>query len=338
MSNGAAVPLFPKRTQLGQLLDPTGKGLSQQTIIVENIKMRCNEIQLSIKQTNVDFREIASRQAQLMDNMEKLKIAPADMVDDARDHLRTFMEFCDDMVEKIEEAYGVVQGMTAVVDGDRGIYEAETMPVAGLIQREDGSNMMQNVYSVVESSADLNSVSNSGQYDSHQQNQSNVQQTATTPEVVNPFNIPAETSSPTKDSHISNMILNGDKTWNAIASKTLVEYLREYTDAVGIGFKEAHAGLSKFKIDIGGRSVSVFTLMSTIVSQGMSAKSGGDLGEDLMTAFVSRLSDLGEEGLGEFCEEMTTALSSPSDLADYFDFLMTSESDDDDDNGYDNDD
>ncbi|KAI9048016.1 hypothetical protein LZ554_007814 [Drepanopeziza brunnea f. sp. 'monogermtubi'] len=303
---------------------------TQQMIIVENIKMRCNEIQLSIKQTNVDFREIASRQAQLMDNMERLKIALADMVEDARDHLKTFMEFCDDMVEKIEEAYGVVQGMPAVVDGDRGIYEAETMPVAGLIQREDGTNMMQSVYSVVKTSADLNSVSNTGQYSSQQQSRQPTQQTATTAEVVNPFNIPAETTSPTKDSHVSSMILNGDKTWNSIASKTLVEYLKEYTDAVGIPFKDAHSCLSLYKVDVGDKSVSAFMLMSTVVSQGMSARSGSDLGEDLMTAFVSRLSDLSEEGLCEFCEEMTSALDSPSDLADYFEFLMMPGSDDDD--------
>lgn len=321
--------MFPKRTQLGQLLDPNGKGVSQQMIIVENIKMRCNEIQLTMKQTNMDFKELANRQVMLMDNMQRVKMVPDDTIEEAKDHLKAFMEFCDDMVEKIEEAYGVVQGMPAVVDGDRGIYEAETMPVAGLIQREDGSNMMQSVYSVVKDNADLNNLSNTSPYGDQrsQHNPQSNQNNTTTAEMVNPFNIPAETSSPTKDSHVSNMLLNGDKTWNAVASKTLIEYLKEYAEAMGTPFRDMHSALSLFRVNVGGSMMSAFMLMSTVVSQGMSMKSGSNLSDEIMTAFVSKLSEASQEGLEAFCEEMMTALTSPTDLADYFDFLMMPESD-----------
>ena len=66
--------------------------------------------------------------------------------EDALEFTRTFRTFCKTVMEKMEEAYGVTGGLPAVVEGDRGIYELETMPVAPLCRRDDGSTMKQYLY------------------------------------------------------------------------------------------------------------------------------------------------------------------------------------------------
>lgn len=48
----------PKRSQLGQLLDLTGKGVSQQTIVIDNFNTRYGDIMTSIKQVTVNVDDL----------------------------------------------------------------------------------------------------------------------------------------------------------------------------------------------------------------------------------------------------------------------------------------
>jgi hypothetical protein len=61
-----------------------------------------------------------------------------------------------ELIEKMEEANGLIYALPAIIEGDRGIYEAETMPVAPLLRREDGSTMRQYVYAPLERAASAN--------------------------------------------------------------------------------------------------------------------------------------------------------------------------------------
>ncbi|OIW24126.1 hypothetical protein CONLIGDRAFT_685751 [Coniochaeta ligniaria NRRL 30616] len=47
--------MVPKWSQLGQLLDLTGNGVSQQTIVIDNFNTRCGDIMISIKQVTVNI-------------------------------------------------------------------------------------------------------------------------------------------------------------------------------------------------------------------------------------------------------------------------------------------
>ncbi|KAF2123641.1 hypothetical protein P153DRAFT_391367 [Dothidotthia symphoricarpi CBS 119687] len=67
-------------------------------------------------------------------------------VRDAIESMNQFTDFYQELIEKMEEAYGLAQGLPAVVEGDQGIYEIEIMPVVPLVRREDGSTMRQSVY------------------------------------------------------------------------------------------------------------------------------------------------------------------------------------------------
>jgi hypothetical protein len=51
-----------------QVLDPTGKGVSQEVVTI-NINQRANQILLSYKTMSNDMVQLAKRQAQLMDRM-----------------------------------------------------------------------------------------------------------------------------------------------------------------------------------------------------------------------------------------------------------------------------
>ncbi|KAF2123652.1 hypothetical protein P153DRAFT_412683 [Dothidotthia symphoricarpi CBS 119687] len=62
--------MFPQRSQLGQLLDLTGKGVSQQVIVVDNINQRCNELMMTIKQMGADMIEIVKRQTFISDRLK----------------------------------------------------------------------------------------------------------------------------------------------------------------------------------------------------------------------------------------------------------------------------
>ena len=57
-----------------------------------------------------------------------------------------FKDFCEIAMTKMEKAHGVVKGLSAVMEGDRGIYELGTMPMAPLMRRDNGRTTTQNVY------------------------------------------------------------------------------------------------------------------------------------------------------------------------------------------------
>lgn len=53
----------------------------------------------------------------------------------------------------MEEAYATVAALPAVVEGDRGVYEHETMPAAALMRRNDGSTTRDYFYTEIHANA-----------------------------------------------------------------------------------------------------------------------------------------------------------------------------------------
>jgi hypothetical protein len=62
------LPFKRGEEESAQLLDPTGKGVSQEVVTI-NINQRANQILLSYKTMSNDMVQLAKRQAQLMDRM-----------------------------------------------------------------------------------------------------------------------------------------------------------------------------------------------------------------------------------------------------------------------------
>lgn len=117
-----------KRSQLGQLLDSTGKGVSQQVVVINSINQRANEIIMSYKQSTGDIVQIVQRQAQLMDRAGAAGMIDEAMRTEVEETCNMMMDFCSNMVTKMEEAYGFIEGLPAVIEGDMGIYVKETTP------------------------------------------------------------------------------------------------------------------------------------------------------------------------------------------------------------------
>lgn len=208
--------MFPKRSQLGQLLDPTGKGVSQQTITIDNFNTKCEQLLNAQKEVSMNIVQFVERQAKLMGFLSKQIGTHEQMFEEAVDFIETVRDKMEEAVKIAQESMGVIKGLHAVVEGNRGIYELMTMPVAPLLRGDDGTPMTQYVYGPTLKAANINSQSD--QNSSIDQNGNT--QTSTTNSASNPFVTNTSMSTSSINEANENLIERGDDSNNEIAQTT----------------------------------------------------------------------------------------------------------------------
>lgn len=309
--------MFPKRSQLGQLLDPTGKGVSQQVIIIDSINLRCNEILIANKELNENMRTIAERQVHLMDVMNKFGIIDRETKEDASEFLTTFTSFCEDVMEKMETSKGVIEAMPAVIEGDRGIYEHETMPVAPLLRRDDGSTMRQYVYGPAMKSAESSEEVNSNTVDNSNAN------------AINPFN-PNPSASETESVSAktsSSLIETGNTMYNTHASRIITTSMNSFDFGNGASDANALNALKSYKAVIENTVSNLFQVMVTIVSQHMFMNDGADPDEYVIDNMIGCLGSMSSADLESSANFFVDAVMSDTSVANLFELLATTADD-----------
>ena len=303
--------MFPRRSQIGQLLDPTGKGVSQQVIIIDSMNLRCAEIMTAYKEVNDNMKTVLERQSHLMDMMKKVGIIDGDTLEEAVEFVTSFEEFCGDIIEKMETAKGVMEAMPAVIEGDRGIYEHETMPVAPLLRRDDGSTMRQYVYGPAMRSADSTGT-NAG-----------ITNTVTTNDAVNPFNVAsAETVNSNANTVMNtNLVVTGDKRYNTIATTSLINTIRSFGFENGVTGPGAIARMKSYAVTIENFKTNLFEVMVTLVSQSMVMSEGATVKDDVMESIVACVGSMSDDDLSECSSALSDAVMSDTSVIGFISML-----------------
>ena len=126
-------------------------------------------------------------------------------------------------MEIMEEAMNHVRALPAVVEGDRGIYELETTPVAPLLRRDDGNTMKQYVYAPTVTNSTVNRAGGGDTVIDVPQNASgDAAQT-----VVNPFVTDETQNVDTSQPASTNLIETGDKSYIEIARRAVTACVNE---------------------------------------------------------------------------------------------------------------
>lgn len=139
-------PMVGRRSQIGQMIDPHGKAVSQQVIIIESILKSVQDTSTSYKELHRDMVEIIKRQVNIVKTMNSRSVLTEDEATTMQEYLSEFEQFSERVMKNMEEACSLFAGLPHVIEGDRGIYEHEAQPVGPLMRRYDGSTMNENVY------------------------------------------------------------------------------------------------------------------------------------------------------------------------------------------------
>ena len=319
---------FTKRSQLGQLLDPTGKGVSQQVIIVDSMNLRCNEMMIAYKQVSEDMKVIVERQSHLMDMMSKVGIITDDTREDAVEFVTSFEEFCGDVMEKMETAKGMMEAMPAVIEGDRGIYEHETMPVAPLLRKDDGTTMKQYVYGPAMRSADTTGSTNT------------IANPTMSANAANPFetNTTRSASSNADTVMNTNLVVTGDKRYDTIATAFLSKSIKSFGFDTAITGPGAISKMKSFGFRIENFNTNLFEVMMTIVSQRMIMNDGSNPSADEVNSMIACMGSMSTDELTDCSDLFSDALMSDTSIVEFFKRLNEDENMDDDDDETDSDD
>jgi len=92
------------KSQLGPMLDPTGRGVSQLTIVIDNINLNCDKILVTCKDLHSVAIELMKRQVALMDTMKKFSILDDDVRQDAMEFMEQFQDSCNRELKCMEMA------------------------------------------------------------------------------------------------------------------------------------------------------------------------------------------------------------------------------------------
>lgn len=310
-----------ERSQLGQLLDPSGKGVSQQVIIIESFNQRVNEVVTTFKEMNSNMNEIVRRQAIVIDSLTKMGHVTESAKKDGTEFLDVFVDFCESMMASMDEAHALVQGLPAVVEGDRGIYEAETMPVAPLLRRDDGKTMKQHVYGPAHQSSRAN---DTGVDPTNGTTNESVVQAGSR---INPFTADETDAAIEDTSTHPNLMTDGDETYIEIARQAVVETIRSTEFGGTTTSKSVFDSLRNYPMMIGATSTTMFDVMVTIVAERMTLNSGESLTEGELDNLVGCL---GEGSIAEMNEIETVFADAARDdtsIETFFEQLMDEEGD-----------
>lgn len=316
---------YPMRSQLGQLLDPTGKGVSQQTIVIDSITTSCERLLTANKQTAFDMIELAQRQARLMDMLTKNLGSNEQIFEEAKEYMLECKDFIDNTVTDMSESAGIIKAMYAVIEGDKGIYAHETMPVAGLLRRDDGSIKKQFIYGNTMTAGQSKPSSTQFESQPTQPVRTATQTPSVNPTAINPFDLAGDTNPGSSANAYSNLIETGDKTYDSIADQHLKRMIKTIYNGCEIPPKAVYDNLNSFAVKLGNTSTNMYEILKTIVSQRITLNSGSNIDEDEMEALINCLDSGSNEDLNNVEDIFADAISDQSKLVEFFEQLMMSE-------------
>ncbi|KAK1827134.1 hypothetical protein QBC39DRAFT_375890 [Podospora conica] len=134
--------LASNQTVLAQLLDPTVKAVSQQTIVIDNILTKISDMNGGVMEL---FKQMEVARHDLMR-------LPAMGDTDITAYLTKFEALVTvgrKSVALMQEAQARNEGLIATIEGDTGIYAGETVPTAPLMRRRDGTSLKQSLYAEI---------------------------------------------------------------------------------------------------------------------------------------------------------------------------------------------
>lgn len=151
-----------KNSQFAQLVDPTGKAVSQQSIVIDNIRKSSADMLTMWKQAMVQVGILNKSMKTHAAKHKASGLFNEDEVSQCHEIVTEYEVQMKTLMQKMELACAQVEGLPAAVEGDYGIYTKETQPTAPLMRREDGSTMRNGVYDIVFGNAKDNSASSRG--------------------------------------------------------------------------------------------------------------------------------------------------------------------------------
>lgn len=154
-------PMVTRKSTIGQLLDPTGKAVSQHVIVLDSMIRSLTDLMSGYKELTGDLDQFLVRQANIYVKLQEHRVRNEEEIADLNEYLQSFREMTDRIMGDMTKAYGVVAAIPAVVEGDRGVYEHESHPVGPLMRRADGSTMKDYVYTQMKENAERSEQINS---------------------------------------------------------------------------------------------------------------------------------------------------------------------------------
>ncbi|KAK1828584.1 hypothetical protein QBC39DRAFT_393082 [Podospora conica] len=171
-----------KYSQFAQLVDPTGQAVSQQTIVIDNIRKSAADTVTMWKQTAVQV-SVLNKSVKIHLKTYKASTPFKDEdITQCTGLIEEYENLIKSIIEKIEIACAYVEGLPAAVERDYGIYTKETQPTAPLMRRDNGDTMRNGVYNIVYETARDNQSNTKDQIsveDNSDGNQTPVQQKPT---------------------------------------------------------------------------------------------------------------------------------------------------------------
>lgn len=257
-----------RRSAIGQLIDPQGKAVSQNVIVLDSMIKTLSDNATGYKNLCTDMIKLVTRQADVYKTLKSKGVLNEQEADTAKVFLTDFMESCKTMQKKMEEAYAVAAALPQVVEGDRGIYEHENQPAAPLLRRDTGEPMKDYVYGEMVAASREKTGSNTGAHMSGGTGAS--ANTATyvsrSPPVVplNRFNMVA-VPEVQADEDLSTAI-------DADALQHTFELVKEFVDEVADEDDSMDVNEMSHAVVLASGSVDVFTCICMIVHEYMNVK------------------------------------------------------------------
>jgi hypothetical protein len=127
-----------KKSLIGQMMDPMNRNKSQQVLVIEHMVKSVADLVEMYKNREVKIRAIEDEIA----NMRSW----SNTDEDINTFISSYRETMNGAMEDLKTAAAVIAAMPAVIDGDRGVIEAEIQPAAPIMRRADGTSIRDSLF------------------------------------------------------------------------------------------------------------------------------------------------------------------------------------------------
>ena len=127
-----------KKSLIGQMMDPMNRNKSQQVLVIEHMVKSVADLVEMYKNREVKIRAIED---------EIVNVGSWSNTDeDINAFISSYKETMNGAMEDLRTAAAIIAAMPAVIDGDRGVIEAEIQPAAPIMRRADGTSIRDSLF------------------------------------------------------------------------------------------------------------------------------------------------------------------------------------------------
>ena len=127
-----------KKSLIGQMMDPMNRNKSQQVLVIEHMVKSVADLVEMYKNRDVKINALEQEVRKLHDWTNR--------DEDMDEFLSAYKQEMSEAMEDLKSAAAVIAAMPAVIDGDRGVIEAEIQPAAPLMRRADGTSIRDSLF------------------------------------------------------------------------------------------------------------------------------------------------------------------------------------------------